>query len=168
MGQYFIIANLDKKEIIKPELLKLWEILANNYIRLLGFLLATKNPDGIGSTQFFYNKEQKEEAIKHFRKHKIAYEVHELEPNSGYVMPYFKYLGWWCGDRIAIIGDYHNQKELPSFEEVSTWKDITEAAAKEYNFFIEIEEYKIGKTKAIMPDMLVSSNKIEMDKKTIL
>jgi len=168
MGQYFVICNLDKKEIIKPNLLKLWEILANNDIRMLGFLLATKNPDGIGATRFFFNKKQKIEAIKEFENNGIEYEVHEIEKNRGYVMPKFKYLGHWCGDRIAIIGDYNKDNTLPSFDEViELWKDITLEVVKEFNFFIEDNKLKISSPKSFMVDMLITANGIYNDKKIV-
>ena len=52
MGQYFIIANMDRKEFIHPHSLntgaKLWEICANNVGRLLLFLLRKSNEGGGG------------------------------------------------------------------------------------------------------------------------
>ncbi len=39
---------MDRKEYIRPALLKIWEICINNDCRILSYLLATNNTDGTG------------------------------------------------------------------------------------------------------------------------
>ena len=56
MGQYFILANLDKKEYINPHNLggglKFWEWCANNPARVVPFLLRKSSEGGGGDIQF--------------------------------------------------------------------------------------------------------------------
>lgn len=76
MGQYFIIANLDKKEYIDPRKFtagaKLWEICVNTTAGVLPFLLRKSNDIGSGG---------------------------DIKKN-------YKNAGRWAGDRIAVIGDH--------------------------------------------------------------
>jgi len=52
MGQYFLLVNLDKREYIDPHkiggLLKLWEWCANDFCRILPFLLRKSDSTGGG------------------------------------------------------------------------------------------------------------------------
>ncbi|MEM2941405.1 MAG: hypothetical protein QW304_07655 [Thermoproteota archaeon] len=127
MGQYFLIVNIDKHEYVEPWVKKLWEICANNDIRILGYLLATNNPDGI---------------------REIWTRAKEL-----------KYFGRWCGDRIALVGDYADEATNytgPSYEHVlQTFKDITEKVVEEFNQFIESPELSIVLPKYIRPDIVI-------------
>ncbi len=156
MGQYFRIVNLDKKEWIEPGLSKLWEICANNDIRMLGYLLATDNWDGTGIAKLFFSKEEMDELIKRYRDLGYKVEVHLLVDGdneyTGYVVPRLKYFGRWCGDRIAIVGDYADDatnykpgETGPSFHDLKSpeYKNITEEVVKEFNLFIEDDEYKV-------------------------
>lgn len=81
MGQYYIIANLDKREYLKPhdfnEGAKLLEFIysENSIMTGLGLLLAQCNSSGGGDAQ-----------------------PHPL-------------LGSWAKDRIAIVGDYWEKED---------------------------------------------------------
>jgi len=164
MGQYFLIVNLDKKEYIKPTLKKLWEICANNTIRVLGFLLATNNWDGTSIPKHYNNKEEKEQIINELKELNIDYEIHEYKDGSGFIVPKYKFFGHWCGDRIALIGDYAqnapNAEFLPSyFYVLENYTDITEEVIKEFNHFIEVEDRKItGFDEYISPDIVITAS----------
>jgi hypothetical protein len=58
MGQYFVIANLTKKEYLHPHRLgfgaKLWEISANNITRIFPLLLRKSSEGGGGDIQRDY------------------------------------------------------------------------------------------------------------------
>jgi hypothetical protein len=151
MGQYFVIANLDKRETFAGRGWKLWEICANNDIRVLGYLLATNSWDGTNIARIFMNKQQLDsiiKSIKDFLGDDYEYDVvttgyRDGEPH-GYVVPKLKYFGRWCGDRIAIIGDYAddgiatNAQGLPTYDEViKEFTDITEGVYAEFNWFIQ-------------------------------
>jgi len=77
VGQYFLLANLDRREYIDPHkiggALKLWEWCANDFCRLLPFLL--RQSDSLGGG--------------------------DLHDPEGY-----EYAGRWAGDRIVLVGDY--------------------------------------------------------------
>ena len=93
MGQYFLIADLDKKEYLDPLImgsgLKLWEICATRVGSALVYLLRRSSDRGGG-------------------------DIH-LE------VPVFA--GRWAGDRIVVIGDYdesHLFSEVSeTFKEIS-------------------------------------------------
>lgn len=82
MGQYHLVANLDKREFLHPHRLghglKLWEFVPseNGPMQALGLLLTCSNGRGAGDFSGQYS-----EAVKGF-------------------------IGRWAGDRIVIVGDY--------------------------------------------------------------
>lgn len=125
MGQYFILANMDKKECIRGRMpLKLGEIAVDREIGILAYLLATDNPDG---------------AIKKVKKKSEIAEDDEVICEIGnvvWVIPPLKYFGRWCGDRIALVGDYaeHSSNyDGPDYDEiVRDYTDISEEAFKEF------------------------------------
>jgi len=164
MSQYFIIANLDKREYIKPTLLKLWEICANNDCRILPYLLATNNPDGTFLIRSIPKEEWEEMDEEEKEKWEVMSQVKVYDRDFLILKKKVKYFGRWCGDRIVIVGNYadkadnYDVREYPSHNEIlETFKDITEEAVKEFNEFIEVEEYKIGNIKAISPDLIITS-----------
>ena len=172
MGQYFRIVNLDKKEWIEPDGWKLWELCANNSIRMLGYLLATNNWDGAQIAKHFFSRKELEELKRFYSNQGFDYTVYMVDEKNfaGYVVPKLKYFGRWCGDRIAIVGDYADSPLCtnykvgvtgPSFEELEKnheWKNITEEVVKEFNLFIEDDDLKVNQPHSIRPDMVVGSN----------
>jgi len=147
MGQYFRIVNLDKKEWFATDW-KLWEICANNGVRMLGYLLATNNPDGTAVTKWFSSVEEAKE--------KYGDKIEIIACGDGIVCGRLKtkYFGRWCGDRIAIVGDYAeeatNYKIIPGtnpsfheLEENPEWKNITKELIEEFNLFIEYEDLQV-------------------------
>jgi len=166
MGQYFLIVNLDKKEYIRPKLLKLWEICANNEVRMLPYLLATNNPDGTGIIKS-YNLPPDEAKRKceeeSGRECEVVY--HSKEWGYTLVEPKLKYFGRWCGDRIAVVGDYADgatNYDGSSFNHIEeTFRDITDEVIDEFNWFIEVDELKVEKdtVKFINPDMVITAEK---------
>ena len=169
MGQYFRIVNLDKKEWIEPPS-KLWELCANNEVRMLGYLLATNNPDGTSVIKWFDNPE---EAKKQYGEGFTV--IHyDKKYGHGYGRIKQEYFGHWCGDRIAVIGDYapnyatNYTRDMPTFEELkesSEYKEITREVAEEFNLFIELEELKVENSKAISPDMVITDTGIHRNPK---
>ncbi|MHA1834126.1 MAG: hypothetical protein ACTSV7_09050 [Candidatus Baldrarchaeia archaeon] len=127
MGQYFIIVNLDRMEYIDPVKVKsggwkIWEICANNISRILAYLLATTNKEGTSL---------------------VEWKIDDKE--IGWKYKKTNYYGRWCGDKIAVIGDYAKGEFEGMFGYVRQhWVDITEEAVKEFDEFIEVEDAKIG------------------------
>jgi len=172
MGQYFRIVNLDKKEWIEPDGRKLWELCTNNSIRMLGYLLATNNWDGTHIARYFYSRKELEELEKFYSNQGLDYDVVIINDKDfkGYVVPRLKYFGRWCGDRIAVVGDYADSPLCsnykvgvtgPSYEELKKnpeWKNITEDVIKEFNLFIEDEDLKVKSCLFIRPGMIIGSN----------
>jgi hypothetical protein len=181
MGQYFRLANLDKKEWIEPDGWKLWELCANNSIRMLGYLLATDNWDGTSIARLFFSKKELSEVIERLRadgfEFKVVSEEGDGEEIRGYGIPVLRYFGRWCGDRIAVIGDYADvaqnvKPDFPTFhelEENTEWKDITPEVEREFNLFIELDELKVGadKSQNINPDMIITENGLQRSPKIV-
>ncbi len=136
MGQYFVFVNETKQEYIHPHKLasglKFWEILASPVAtRALVFLLRRSNEGGGG-------------------------DIHEET----------KYCGTWAGDKISLVGDYDeshiyekcmdaseladhnkwlidNDRKDETLSKKDLFKDITDKMLKEYNKFIDIDEYQV-------------------------
>lgn len=171
MGQYFRIVNLSKREWVEPDGSKLWEISANNSIRMLGYLCATDNWDGTSLVKFFFSEEQLRKQKEYFEAQGFKFKVLSIEHKEdggchGYGIPEVKYLGHWCGDRIAVIGDYADQAnnvkpDFPTWEELGEgkkWKNITDAVVREFNAFIEDRKLQVGGLGYISPDIVISGN----------
>lgn len=95
MGQYWIAVNLDKKEYVSPHKLKtgakLWEQLANHPgtgAALVILIAAQREMRGGGDLQ---------ENTKDENYNKIARSV----------------IGRWAGNRVAFVGDYAEDNDLP-------------------------------------------------------
>ena len=114
MGQYYVVANLDKKEILHPHAfgdgLKLLEFGCSSGSTMTGLavLLATSNGRGGGDLTPSEGK-------------------HEYLPGTGKFTSDKKYLaeqkkiqkvaGRWAGDRIAVVGDYSDKENPREFAE---------------------------------------------------
>ena len=97
MGQYFKVANLDKKQVINPhefgDGLKLMEIGCSSNGTMLGLALLLRQSTGSGGGDF------------------LAAGAHPV-------------VGSWAGDRVSIVGDYDESK-LWDAVETSEWEDIS-------------------------------------------
>jgi hypothetical protein len=160
MGQYFIIVNIDKKEYIDPpDSAKLWEICANNSVRMLAYLLATNDGDGAFIAKHFFSKEQFKEIIERIKRElgeDYGFEIYchdNKDCESGYVFPKLKYFGRWAGDRIVVLGDYAKPGFTPNFRPYfplyrdvnpkNGWRDITKEVIREFNWYIEADDLKV-------------------------
>lgn len=92
MGQYHYICNLDKHEYIHPHQmgdgLKLMEFGNSSSGAMLGLALLLASANGRGGGDLHLDEE------------------HPLE----------EIVGSWAGDRIAIIGDYHEDGDIPGWD----------------------------------------------------
>ena len=140
MGQYFRIVNLDKREYIKPDSNKLWELCANNEARLLAWLLAKGPQDG---TTLAKTSEEASKPIGQGR---------------------FKTPGRWAGDRILVVGEY-DESGLYHKVEKNGYREISAEVIPELNEFLGIEKLKVGGPGYIMPDMVATSGEIYTDPK---
>ena len=97
MGQYFKVANLDKKQVIDPhefgDGLKLMEFGCSGHGTMTGLTLLLRQSTGSGGGDFH------------------AVEAHPV-------------VGSWAGDRISIVGDYDDSHLWEAFE-TSEWEDIS-------------------------------------------
>ena len=123
LGQYYMIVNLDKKELLHPHKLgsglKLWEIAASNLSRILVLLLQDSDGRGGGDGDID-------------------------DPMISEIC------GRWAGDRIAIVGDYdgkdiygqicHEDDEHYDPE----WVDISFPVRFAYEKWIDCEDYNMG------------------------
>lgn len=111
MGQYWIPVNLDKKEFISPHKLgcglKLWEQLANTPgvgAALIVLTAAMPEPRGGGDFDLGLNWHGPERAARTSSPGPMP----EHYPNIAK-----RVIGRWAGDRIAIVGDYAKDTDLP-------------------------------------------------------
>jgi hypothetical protein len=123
MGQYYVLANIDRQEYIHGHEIgggiKLWEWAANPQGAVLTLLCGWSNEAGGGDPDW------EDEDIK-----KIA--------------------GRWAGNRIIFVGDYFDpEKEdrgipLPSYTEVKeTYQNISDILVPAWNKFIELDDMKL-------------------------
>lgn len=112
MGQYYTVANLDKKEFLYAHKLdsgvKALEIVGSNVPNVLMFLLCKSNGGGGG------------------------------DGNSDIPLVR-KFLGRWARNRIVMIGDYDSSKlyeKIDDGEQRGIWKDISIPCAFAYNHWL--------------------------------
>lgn len=100
MGQYHLTVNLDKREFISPHKLasglKLWEQLAAEIGPGKALVVLLAHPAKRGGGDFEIGKS----------------EYDPLEPEYAAIAQ--RTIGRWRGDRIAIIGDYAEDGDLPN------------------------------------------------------
>jgi len=153
MGQYFLLANLDKKEYVDPHkiggLLKLWEWCVNRQANIIPWLLAKGPQDGTSLCRIPFRYTFKNEKDKELYLNRINEEA-ETPIGKGY----FKTVGRWAGDRIMLIGDYDKSGLYDIARE--EYKDISDELKDEFNEFIEVDSFKLGKQlEGIRPDLIV-------------
>lgn len=114
MGQYFLILNLDKRELLHPHKLgmglKLWEICANHGVGIIAYLLRKSDELGGGDID---------------------------DPKKA------KWAGHWAGDRLVVVGDYDSsglyqeaRGEKAVMNEEKPFTDISLKAREEYEKFL--------------------------------
>jgi len=153
MGQYFLLVNLDKKEYVDPHkiggLLKLWEWCVNRQANIIPWLLAKGPQDGTSLCRIQFRSEFKDEEDKKSYLNMIQEEA-ETPIGKGH----FKTAGRWAGDRIILIGDYDESLLYDKVKE--EYKEISDELKDEFNEFVEVESFKLGKQlEGIRPDLIV-------------
>lgn len=117
MGQYYMIANLDKKEFLYPHKmgsgLKLLEIAGSNLPRILTLLLQDSDGRGGGDGDI----------------------------DNSIIS---EFCGRWAGDRIAIVGDYDSKDIYGQLDEQYT--DISFPARYAYNKWMVWDECQLNDT----------------------
>lgn len=114
MGQYWIPVNLDKKEFVNPHKLgtglKLWEQLANHPgtgAALVILCAAMPEQRGGGDFDLDTNWHGPERTIpEHSCKPAVMPDVYQTIAA--------RTIGRWAGDRIALVGDYAVDSDLPA------------------------------------------------------
>jgi hypothetical protein len=124
MGQYWVAVNLDKREFIHPHKLacglKLWEQLAANPstgTALIILCAAEREARGGGDFDLVENWHGPERV---FPKHSgspgpMPPEYQEIAHRT---------IGRWAGDRIALVGDYAKDSDLPAEFHASVIYDL--------------------------------------------
>ncbi len=119
MGQYWIPVNLDKKEYIVPHKLgtglKLWEQLANHPGSGAALIILTAAmPETRGGGDF--------DLEKNWHGAERTIPPHNVTPGpmpEDYPTIAGRTIGRWAGDRIALVGDYAEDTDLPAEHEAS-------------------------------------------------
>jgi hypothetical protein len=112
-GQYWQVVNLDKREFLNPHKLgaglKLWEQLANHRgtgAALIVLCAAMPEPRGGGDFDLENNWHGPER----------TFPEHNTGPGpmpESYPEIAKRTIGRWAGDRIALVGDYAEDSDLP-------------------------------------------------------
>jgi len=130
MGQYWYAVNLDKKEFIHPHKLgsglKLWEQLANHpgtgaaLIILCAAEREMRGGEDLDLQENWHGEER-------------VFPAHNATPGpmpQDYPSVAARTIGRWAGNRIALVGDYAEDSDLPrefkASEIVGKCQDITE------------------------------------------
>jgi len=121
MGQYHKLVNLDKHEWVDPHQLgcglKVWEQLANHPSTgtALIILLAGSNGRGGGDldVESNWHGAERDEAMKAGRIGGCTPGPMPMVGKTPYPEIAKHIVGRWCGDRIALIGDYGEEKDVP-------------------------------------------------------
>lgn len=140
MGQYWKPVNLDKREFIHPHKLgaglKLWEQLANHPgTGAALIILCAAMPETRGGGDF--------DLEKNWHGPERKFPEHNIEPGpmpNNYQRLAGQVIGRWAGDRIALVGDYAEDTDLPIEFSASTiygqcsedgsYTDITDMVSK--------------------------------------
>ena len=125
MGQYHYVVNLDKREYLHPhdlgDGLKLMEFgcSANGTLMGLALLLAGSNgPEGRGGGDWHpWTGEQG----RYGDGRTVGVVEDTLVQQLTSAIP-----GRWCGDRIAIVGDYHEPGDIQNYSGDTPWEDPDE------------------------------------------
>jgi hypothetical protein len=136
MGQYWMVVNLDKKEFVMPHKLgtglKLWEQLANHPgtgAALIILCAAMPEKRGGGDLDMEENWHGPERTFPEFNASPapMPEKYEEIARLT---------IGRWAGDRIALVGDYAEDSDLPAEFEASkifgecdeggTYRDISD------------------------------------------
>ena len=129
MGQYHVLANLDKKEVVTPHGLgmglKQWEHLGefNGTLADAQYILTMTSPS-----------------------------------RGGGDLPQTDISGSWAGDRVVVLGDYTTDEDLPNvpnagslWGETDKWVDITDSVATAFEAVFNIKVTGEGwKTRATL------------------
>lgn len=123
MGQYYMICDLDKRELLHPHKmgsgLKLLEMACCNLPRVLVLLLHQSTGGGGGDGDLYHK----------------------------YVAPY---CGRWAGDRLIIVGDYDESEEYghiyKEMENENIWTDISFDARLAYETWMDWKDCRLGRT----------------------
>lgn len=136
MGQYYMVANLDRLEYIHPHRLgsglKLWEICAGNLPRVLAYLLRQSTGRGGGDPRLSYGAFEDDDGNVDWDAFHDA--VEERYP----------YCGRWAGERVIIVGDYDESDRFGGLyrevQDSDEWGEISPEVAPEFNRFIESKD----------------------------
>ena len=141
MGQYFYVCNLSKKEYVMPHKvgtgLKLWEQLANHPgTGAALIILCAALPEQRGGGDF--------DLDSNWHGPERTFPEHNATPGpmpEDYQAIAHATIGRWAGDRIALVGDYAENTDLPPRfkasniynlcgSENSGWVDVSDMVAK--------------------------------------
>jgi hypothetical protein len=133
MGQYYVIANLDKKEFIKPhdfgDGAKLMEFGLGSTGVMSGLAILLASSNGLGGGDLWIPEDAEGE-----------------RPAPWGWVP-----GHWAGDRIVVAGDYDDDPESPGFHvyreayrEITPMEDLSNKVTGEDKTWTNISKDVIG------------------------
>jgi hypothetical protein len=140
MGQYHYVVNVDKKQFINPHKLgaglKLWEQLNNDPStpHAIFMLLAVSNGRGGGDLHRWIPDPNADEKDRAFSGEYLESEL----------------IGSWGGDRIAVIGDYAEETDLPPefrADKIYGWCSMSEYLPKHPEDYADADPADIAESK---------------------
>lgn len=145
MGQYFLLMNFDKKEVVNPWDLgggaKLWEWCASKTAGVIPYLLRRSTGDGggdVGTALYYWSDKSRREEVNALPSGKQS---RAFKEEFNRLKSTLQYAGRWADDRIALVGDYDVSGDYSRAD----FTDITEGLIEEYNEFIYLDDKKVGR-----------------------
>jgi hypothetical protein len=132
MGQYYLIANHDRKEYIQPASQKLHAIVLNDPA-VLPYLLKQTDVDGQGSGDLRIPKD--EYPVDGREKPTELAAWLDSDEYQERIQKRWPHAGRWAGQRVCVIGDYDSSGLFSKIQTSDEWDDITEPVRAEAKAF---------------------------------
>jgi len=139
MGQYYMVVNHDKEEIVKPRKLgsglKLWEITVSELPRIMPYLMQETDSSGGGDPRVRLPRDRFEDEDGDLdidaKLNAEREDTEETYPDQGR----------WAGDRVEFLGDYTSEDGSGDYESKyqearAEYEDISRRVAQQVREFI--------------------------------
>lgn len=155
MGRYYLIANQDRQEYVRPASKKLRAIVLNDPA-LLPYLLKQTDVDGQGTGDLLIPRDKYPEDLQGQPR-----ELAKWLDSDGYqkrIDERWPHAGRWAGDRICVIGDYDSSGFFDEIEASDEWEDITDPVRAEAKAFENDAAGRVGSEQSdgqVPPDLVL-------------
>lgn len=132
MGQYYLIANRDRQEYVRPASKKLRAIVLNDPA-VLPYLLKQTDVDGQGAGDLHIPRDEYPDGLQG-KPTELAKWL-DSEEYQKQIAERWPHAGRWAGDRICVVGDYDSSGLFDEIEASDEWNDITDPVRRQAKAF---------------------------------